>query len=649
MESYLEWKPIISPEEVYSDLIGLNNLSLINSRVCWLESRPSEGGRNVLVLEDSNNNTTTDITPENYYIRTRVHEYGGGAYAVNDDHAYFVNFGDQRIYRQFLHQNDKIVPITPELNEDGSLGKYASLELMPNGKYLIFVYEKEYKNKENKNFLACIDIKRSDSKAEPILLHEGYDFYGVPRFSNDGAKIAWLSWNHPHMPWDKTILWEGEFKDGKIKNPKKIIDMPLSSICFPQYDPEGNLYFVMDKANYSNNDYQNFWNIYSYSRENGEIFPITDSFKEFGEPLWWFGNNKYTFLDTKIIISSYTNKGRMHLCEINTINKNIKPFDFSFTEYSSVIKVDDNVIAFIAAGPKTIPSVYKYNIKEDELKRLKKSTDVSIPEKDISTPKLIQYESEQGNNAYGHLYLPKNHNYSKNEKKKPPLLVRIHGGPTARASTNLSLITQYWTSSGFAVFDIDYHGSTGYGRKYRDALKGEWGILDAYDIKSGVRYLIENNIVNKERCAITGGRAGGYAAQRVLTLFPELFQAGASYFGIGNLKTLVELTHKFESRYIDALVGGNIKNKPKVFKERSPINHLKRLKSPLIIFQGEDDKIVPPENSREMAKILTEKGISNQYVEYENEAHGFRIRENKIDSLRKESDFYRKIFKSNKE
>ncbi|MBN1216801.1 MAG: S9 family peptidase [Candidatus Lokiarchaeota archaeon] len=635
---YINWKPLITPEEVFSDLIGFSGLNFFNNTLFWLETRPSEKGRTVLVREISKD-SFQDITLKNYYLRTRVHEYGGIAYTINNDYIYFANFQDQRLYKQSLLDPTIIHPITPEKNKDGSLGKYGAIISSPDRDFLIFIYEKEYKEKENENYLACLDL-RIDDISEPIILHKGFDFYGTPQISKDGKKIAWTTWNLPNMPWDQTILWEGDFKGSYIENPKELINKPNISICFPEYSLKNQLFFIMDKGGIYSNNYKNWWNLYYYDTK---INPLTWELKEFGDPLWFFGERKYIFFDRDTIIISYLLKGEMKLNRIDIKTHQIHDLKLPFTEYSSITKLNNNSIAFIAAGPQNISSIYKYNLYNGKLQLIKKSSELNFPINSISCSRLCSFTNKNKDRIYGHLYLPKNHNYVKPLKTKPPLIVRIHGGPTARTYTSLSLMTQFWTSSGFAVFDIDYHGSTGYGRSFRDSLKGKWGIIDMYDIKNGIEYLEHLGFIDNKKCVITGGSAGGYAVQRILTMFPDLFQAGASYFGIGNLITLVKYTHKFESQYINTLVGGTIEDNIEIFKERSPKNHLDNLKAPMIIFQGSEDKIVTPNNSREIAEILTKKGIENYYYEYEKEAHGFRIKENKIDALTKEAEFYKKL------
>ncbi|MBD3253836.1 MAG: prolyl oligopeptidase family serine peptidase [Candidatus Lokiarchaeota archaeon] len=645
--SYLDWKPVISAEEVFSDLIGFAEIKTRNDNVFWLEIRPSEQGRTVLVRQGKKNFIET-VTPQSYNLRTRVHEYGGGVYDVDQKYAYFVNYADQRIYKQNLSNYKDLTPITPRRNKDGSLGKYGALTLSPDAKFIFFIYEKEFDDKENKNFLACLKIDE-DPSLEPNIIHKGYDFYGEPEISPNGKKLAWLSWNHPHMPWDETVLWMGYLRGGELLSAEKIYHCDSHSICFPKFNPKGKLFFVKDEANKISDDYRNWWNFYYYDKQ---VLPATKELKEFGQPLWLLGQSHYVFLDQNTIICKYYAKGRGYLGIIDLsedLENRLKKFEnLHFTEYGSLSLLNRENLMFDASSPTEINAIYRYNIKNQELTVLKKSSEISLDKVSTSKPKLISCKIEDNNRTYAHYYSPKNQNYESPKTQKPPLLVMVHGGPTARSRTSLSLSYQFWTSSGFALLDVDYRGSTGYGRRYRDALRGNWGIIDAQDIKRCSEKLKKEGIVAENMCAISGGSAGGYSVQRALTMFPDLFRAGASYFGIGNLITLVQLTHKFESHYIDNLVGGSLKSRPDIYKDRSPINHLEKLSASMIIFQGSEDKIVPPQVSREMAEILNSKGIKNTYIEYGEETHGFRIRENKIDALKNEFAFYRDIFKKNK-
>ncbi len=643
---YNQWKPIITSKEVFSDFLSLRDVKIVDKTIYWLELRPAEQGRVFLVKCDESRKVS-DITSKEYWIRTRVHEYGGGAYTLNQQFVYFANFKDQRLYCQPLNENQSPRPLTPEKNTDGSLGKYAALELSSDGKTVVFVYEKEYKKKENKNFIAALDLT-SDEIAEPIILASGSDFYANPKISPDGRKITWLSWNHPNMPWNSTELILADFdrKKGVVASEQKIAGGMEVSVCLPKFDQQGNLYFVMDEANQEENNPKNWWNIYCY--KNGKIKLITTELIEFGVPQWVFGQSNYSFLSNGKLVCITVKDGKSSLVLVDPKSLEYKSINIPYTEYNSLAVDANDDIFFIGASPVSLPAVINFNPKSLEAKILKKSSTVKISEEDISIPKFISYPTSDGYAAYAQLYLPKNGKYEAPEYDKPPLLVIVHGGPTGRTNSGLALTKQFWTSQGYAILDVDHRGSTGYGRKYRDALFGKWGVIDAHDVEDGVSYLLKKGLIC-DKIAIRGGSAGGYAVQRALTLFPDLFGAGASYFGIGNLITLVEETHKFESRYTDWLMGVSFPEGAAIYKERSPINHLDKLRAPMIIFQGSEDKIVTPEVSRELARTLKKKGIEHEYIEYEGEAHGFRSQETNIDALNREARFYKKVLDGTKE
>ena len=635
---FTEWEPAISAEEVFSDVIGLTEIQVEGKRTYWLEMRPAEKGRYVIVQRDETGKIR-DITQSEFNVRTRVHEYGGGAYTVFNNLIYFVNFKDLRIYRQ-LEDSSKVHPLTPSKNEDGSLGKYASLTVSPGGKKLLFVYEKEYDNKENENFLAFLDLNSEDI-SEPRIIAKGYDFYADPVFAPTGKKIAWLQWNHPNMPWDSTELMIGTFEKNAIPDVKKVAGGKDRSICLPRFDGENKLYFVMDKGVGDASSFENWWNLYCYT---DKIEQITSEQAEFGEPHWVFGQSNYDFLSDNRIIAKMAKDGADYLVIINPKMRSLSFVESDLTTFSYIKTDTDDRVYFVGASNKKTAAIYSLDIESKNLNVLKKSSSIEMKGDDISLPEFIIYPTKDGKQSHAFLYTPKNSRYTVPGDEKPPLLVLAHGGPTARTNGSFSFIIQFWASSGFAVIDVDYRGSTGYGRIYRDALLSRWGLIDAEDIADAVRYLLKEGKVDESKVAVRGGSAGGYMVQRVMTQYPDLFSAGASYYGIGNLITLVEQTHKFESRYTDNLVGTKLPEGKEEYEDRSPINHLEKLKAPMIIFQGSDDKIVTPDNSREVAQALRKRGIEYEYVEYEGESHGFRIKKNKIDSLKREFKFYRKIF-----
>ena len=640
--SYLKWDSLLTPNDIYSDYINLGSPVYTNNTLYWLEGRPSEQGRQVIVKRNKNGNVE-DLTPRDYYVRTRVHEYGGLAFAIGNTYCYFVNFKDQRIYQQDLSNLAKITPITPEKNIDGSIGKYAVLRITPDQKSLIFIYEQEYEDKENINTIAMLPLTIVEPLNEPIILVQGNIFYGEPILSPDGKKLAWLTWNHPDMPWDTTELWIADFTGSSIQNSKKIFGGKGISICSPIFTPDGNLIFVMDQENQKEIDPRNWWNWYCYYLKSGKIDPLTTEFdKEFGYPMWLLGWANYVFLKNKLFCTYYK-ENVAHLVSIDLITREITPLQLPFTAFSTILSIDSaSNIYIVAASQMQYPAVIKVHYPDCKYEVIKSSSSFSLPEAEISLPEFLTYPTSDGGKAFAHYYKPKNSHYIAPKDDLSPLIVMVHGGPTGNSSILLSLSKQFWTQSGYAILDIEHRGSTGFGRKYRDALKGQWGLIDAYDVRDGIKYLQERKMVS-DNVVITGGSAGGYAVQRALTMFPDLFKAGASYFGIGNLFTLVKSTHKFESRYINQLVSRNPDNIEEELKNRSPINSMDQLNASMILFQGSEDKIVTPENSREIAAILKKKEIYYEYVEYSGESHGFRKKENNIDSLTKEAAFYRKV------
>ena len=639
--SFTDWEPAISPEDVFSDVIRLGEIQVQGKKNYWLEIRPAEKGRYVVVQRDEIGKIK-DITPSGFNVRTRVHEYGGGTYTIFKSAIYFVNYKDQRIYRQLVGSSEAN-PITPLKNKDGSLGKYASLTISSDGKKILFVYEKEYHDKENENFLAVLDLDSGDI-CEPIIIAKGCDFYADPIFSTTGKKIAWLQWNHPNMPWDRTELMVGVFKNNAIHEVKRVAGGDNSSICFPEFDRENKLYFVMDKIEEDISSPENWWNLYCYT---DKIEQITFEQAEFGEPHWVFGKSSYDFLPDGRIIAKMVKDGRDYLVLIDPKKKSLSLIENELSSFSNIITTNTGRVLFVGISSRTPPAIYSFDIDSKKMEILKKSSSIEMAEEDISLPRSITYTTIDGKQAHAFLYMPKNSKYTAPVNEKPPLLVLAHGGPTGRTRNIFSFITQFWTSAGFAVIDVNYRGSTGYGRKYRDELLSKWGLIDAEDVADAVRYLIKEGKVDASKVAVRGGSAGGYMVQRVMTQYPDLFKVGASYYGIGNLITLVEQTHKFESRYIDNLIGTKLPEGEEEYKDRSPINHLDKLKAPMIIFQGSDDKIVTPDCSREVARILKKRGIKYEYVEYEGETHGFKTKKNNIDSLKREFRFYRELFGKN--
>lgn len=639
---YIQWQPAVTPEQVFADYIGLGKVWAAGEKLYWLEIRPAEGGRTVLVQRDGQGHIQ-DITPEEYYIRSRVHEYGGGALALQDNTVVFVNFKDQRLYRQVIGQAP--VALTPAPAEEEYLNKYGGLDISTDRKYLVFVWEKEHQDPSRTiNLLGTLDLT-TGKVTEPVELISGSDFYSAPRLSPIGDRIAWASWDFPYMPWDSTELFIADFENGRIVEASitKVAGGHPFAILSYQFAANGDLLFTMDRAGCRETDPGNWSNIYHYS--NGRVEAVTTGMTEYGVLQWQLGVSNMVPGPTGSIAAVEISAGNSHLQVIDPESKAMTEVETSLDAYGNLSYIDRQTLALIGSSRETVASVGTLDLNTGEYREIRRASHIEMNPADISQGRHISYPSTGGATGYGYLYLPKNSNYAAPENDKPPLIVMAHGGPTARTSAaSLSLTKQFWTTQGYAILDVDYRGSNGYGRAYRDLLLGQWGVADAEDIANGVRYLVGEGLVDPSRIAITGGSAGGYAVQRALTLYPELFHSGASYFGIGNLETLARLTHKFESRYLDLLIGRPYTEGDPVYRDRSPINHLDRLQAPMILFQGADDRIVPPETSREMKRILDDKGLRCEYIEYAGEGHGFRSKTNNIDALNREAAFYREVF-----
>lgn len=631
--SYIDWEPVITAEEVFKQGDGFVFLSVDErGRLFWIENRPEESGRSVLVMKDTDGKMI-DVIPKPFSARSRVFEYGGYPYVSANDQVLFVNFADQRIYRISLSAlATPPVPVTTEKNADGSTGKYMDLAVSPDGRWLIFAYEKEKSGAEAQNEVGIIDLKAALPQEARTLVC-GADFYNSPRFSPDGKHIAWLEWNHPFMPWDSTSLFEAPFMDGKVDHKAKnhIAGSKISSISRFCYSGSGKLIFSANHANAAETAPDNFYNLYEYHK--GKVQAITTGQIDF----WDFRCEEET------VFALTYEKGGAGLVTCDSISKQVEKIPLNLANFSVPVPFQGKI--YLAGVAAKLPARV-LEISQDGVELvLKGSSEQDIEEKNISEAIPVHFPTEDGKTSYGYFYPPVNCGYKAPEGEKPPVRVLVHGGPIGKTSPGFSKVKLFWTSQGYAVFDVNYRGSIGYGRAYRDALLKKWGILEIQDVKDGLSYLTGRGLISSA-AVVSGGSAGGYTVQRLLTFYPELFAAGASYYGIGNLLTLQELTHKYESHFLERLIGGTLETHLKEYKDRSPINHLSDLRSPMIIFQGADDRVVPPETSREMARILKAKGISYEYQEYPGEGHGFRKKENLIDSLKKEAKFFKSVLRS---
>lgn len=623
ISSYGSWKSPISGESIVKESIGLSGISLDGNSLYWVEARAQEKGRNAIVrLEDEK---FVEILPKEFNARSTVHEYGGGAFGISQGTVYFSNFQDQRLYR--------ILPgKAPEPITQLEKMRYADFAIDPNGHFLICVREDHTQQGEPTNTLVRIDL---DHKGKEEIIAQGYNFYSTPRISPDGKKIVWLAWNHPNMPWDETELWISSFSsDGYLKeNASLIAGGNQVSIFQPEWSESGDLYFVSDKTNW--------WNLYVWRK--GEIFPLLPKEAEFGLPQWVFQARTYAPIPkSQKVAFTYNQHGVWHLGILDTKTRKTYLYDLPYTTISGLIASQDSLY-FVAGAPTQPSALIAFNLSLEKCHVIKWSRKIEFDAHYLSTPTNIAFTTENGKTAFAWYYPPKNDDFQAPKGELPPLLVKTHGGPTAQVYSDLKLAIQYWTSRGFAVLDVNYGGSTGYGREYRNRLKGNWGVVDLDDCCNAAKHLVKQQLADPRRLAIDGGSAGGYTTLSVLA-FRDIFSAGASYYGVSDLEALVRDTHKFEAHYLDGLIGPYPERKD-LYVQRSPIHHVDKLKCPIILLQGLEDKVIPPNQSETLFKALKRKGIPTAYITFEHEQHGFRIAENIVKALEAEYYFFSQMFR----
>lgn len=622
---YGSWASPFSTDVLVSKTVGLSQVLLRGQDTYWIEMRPQEGGRSVIVRRQVDG-TQQDITPQSFSARTRVHEYGGGDFTVLDDVVYFSNFGDQRLYRQPL--GGEPTPLTAATNK-----RYADPIIDPQRKRLICVCE-DHTNTQREAVNTLVSIALDDSGSLHTLV-AGNDFYSTPRLSPDGKRLCWLTWNHPNMPWDGSELWVGELDaNGFISYASYVAGGANESIFQPTWSPDGTLYFASDRTGW--------WNLY---RQKGDaieaVYPME---AEFGRPQWVFNSTTYGFASSERLICCYTKDGD-HLASLDLTTGKLTEIELPYTLIGSLV-VSPERVAFPAASPTERPIIAQYLLQgpsaTGKLEVLRHSSKTTIDERYFSRPQFIEFPTANGETAYAYYYPPTNPDFQAPADELPPLLVEIHGGPTGATSNTLNLGKQYWTSRGFALLDVNYRGSAGFGRAYRERLKGQWGVVDVEDCVNGARYLVERSLADGKRLFIHGGSAGGYTTLCALA-FHDTFAAGASHFGVSDLSIFVHDTHKFESRYLFGLVGP-YPEAAELYSERSPINYIDQLSCPVIFFQGLDDKIVPPSQAEIMVDALRAKKIPVAYLPFAEEQHGFRKAENIKRSVEAELYFYSRLF-----
>ena len=618
---YGTWESPISAALTAGSTNGVLALQVDGEDLYWLESRPLEGGRYVL-MKHNPGSEPQEITPQAFNVRTRVHEYGGRSFQVVAGTTYFSNFADQALYAQ-LPGN---APVQLSVSENL---RYADCAHDPVHNRLLCVREDHRAEGEAINALVAVDL--SGQPNDGTILWQQSDFVGYPRVSPDGSQMTWISWDHPNMPWDNVALWLAPIgADGKLGDPVRLNEGVDESVLQPTWAADGTLYFLTDRSGW--------WNLHRFDGER--ISAVHQLEAELGGPLWALGTKFFELLNDQQALVEYSSADGIKLGVLDLQSGTLQPYDLPYVAYASVVARDG--VAYFVAGLSDAPSqIVALDLASGQTSVIRETGERVVAAEYLSEPEAITFPTAGGGEAYGYYYPPANADFTAPADELPPLMVLMHGGPTAATSAVFSAAKQYWTSRGFAVVDVNYRGSTGYGRAFRQALNGQWGIVDLEDAVAATEYLVAQKKADPNRLLIRGGSAGGYTTLSALA-FTDVFAAGANYFGVSDLQALAEHTHKFESRYLDSMVGPYPEAKA-TYEARSPINALDGFNSPLITFQGLEDRVVPPEQSEMIYQAVKAKGTPTAYIAFEGEQHGFRSAENNITALQSELYFYGKV------
>jgi len=614
---YGSWTSPITADRLVEAFVGLPYSTVHGDSAYWLESRPSEGGRQVIVRRGPDGDNV-DVLPPDFSARTLVHEYGGACFAVHGDAVLFSNFADQRLYR--ITPGTPPSPITAEPPTPRSV-RWADPVVTPDGMWLVAVRERQ--GDEVVNDVVAVPL----AGGEPTVIAEGHDFFGSPRVSPDGAKVAWVSWDHPRMPWDGTELWEASLLKG-ADAARLVAGGVEESISQPCYAPDGTLHFVSDRTGW--------WNLYADDGHRGR--PLAPLDAEFSGPDWTFGQASYTFGNDGSLVATWSGDTGQCLGIVGA--GGLETVRTPFSSFASLAPRPGGVVAIVGSGTMA-PAVVEIDLPSGAYRVLKASRSGGVDPAYLSVPRSVEFPTDGGLTAHAIFYPPTNADFVGPPDERPPLIVLSHGGPTGAARTTLDYGIQFWTSRGIAVVDVDYGGSTGYGRAYRQRLQGRWGVLDVDDCVNCALWLAAQGEADGARLVIRGGSAGGYTTLCAVT-FRDVFAAGSSHYGVADAGALARDTHKFESRYLDGLIGP-WPGAQDIYEARSPIFHTDQLRTPLILFQGLEDAVVPPNQAEMMAAALDAKGVPHALVMYEGEQHGFRKAANIIRTAGLELAFFGRV------
>ena len=616
---YGTWESLITSEMLVGGAVRLGEIVTDGDDVWWAESRPDEGGRTVIVRNGK------DQTDKKTNVRTLVHEYGGSAWWVRNGTLVYSQYLDQRLYRR--DKSGDSIPLTPESETQQSY-RYADGRITNNEDWYVCVREiHTSSDEEPSNEIVAVPL---DGSQQIRVLVSGPDFVSSPRVSKEGDQIAWVQWNHPNMPWDDTQLCIASLEEMVLSN-QKVTKSKAESFFQPEWDDQGNLHVVSDR--------NNWWNLFRVDQSTNEIdlTSLTNIEAEIGLPQWVFGQSRYAFVGDEIWFV-YREAGIDKLATLSS-NGQFEQIKIDATEIESVTNYQDGIVATVSSWKAESSVMF---INSEEVRPLSKTRNLDIGESWFPVPETFTYQTSGSEKAHALFYSPTNPEYEIHKNENPPLIVLAHGGPTGSARRQLQLSIAYWTSRGFGVADVDYRGSTGYGRLYRNRLRNSWGLADVEDCVAVAKHLVAQKKVDKNRLAIKGGSAGGFTVLAALT-FHDTFTAGASRYGIADLAILAKDTHKFESRYLDRLVGKWPEDE-EIYKQRSPIHHIEQLSTPMVILQGSEDPIVPPNQAHLMAKKLKENDIPHALIEFSDEGHGFRKAPNITKAIESELAFFAQIF-----
>ena len=620
------WESPVTTEMLTAGTLRFEGIAADGGDVYWVESRPDEAGR-CAAMRRAADGALSEVTTPGFSARTRAHEYGGGALAVSNGVAYFSNFADQRLYRRPVDGSAAPAAITP-----AAAVRYADATVdAARGRLICVAEDHRRAGAEAENLLAAVPV----GGGEPAPAHRGFDFYAAPRLDPGGARLAWVCWNHPDMPWDATELWVADVEaGGALSSPRRIAGGAGGgvSVVQPAWGPDGALYCVSDVSGW--------WNLHRWDGER--LAPVLPMDAEFGAPPWLFGMSRYAVLDARRIAAHYQRSGRSRLGVIDVPSGRLREVDTPFTTFGAFAAAVRGRLACVAASARAAPALVAIDPESGACETLRRGAEPALDDSYVSRAEAVAFPSAGGRTAHAFYYAPRNRAFRAPAGERPPLVTFVHGGPTAGADPGFKLAVQFWTTRGFAVVDVDYGGSTGYGAAYRRLLRGAWGVVDREDCEAAARHLAARGVVDPARLAIRGGSAGGYTALCALA-FGRVFTAGASYYGVSDPAALARDTHKFESRYLDALIGP-WPERADLYERRSPIRAAGRISCPVLFLQGLDDAVVPPDQTARMAAALRRNGVPVACLTFAGEQHGFRRAANIRRAAEAELFFYGRVF-----